>query len=101
MKSTGSWVLFVIAVVLGLFFGNALNGLLGAAILGAVTAAGAWFVLSRGEANPGGTVVQGEDPPLARFLFQDSRSSAVWLPIRLFIGWSWLQSGTGKFQTPA
>ncbi|HEX8227721.1 MAG TPA: TQO small subunit DoxD [Chloroflexia bacterium] len=95
-------ILFGIAVVLGLFFGNSLGGLLGAVIVGAITAAGAWFALSRAEATePTNTTVQVPDPPFARFLFQDSRAAALWLPIRLFLGWSWFDAGLHKFQNPA
>jgi thiosulfate dehydrogenase (quinone) large subunit len=42
-----------------------------------------------------------EDPPFARFLFSDSRMSAVWTVIRVLIGLSWLQSGFGKLNNPA
>lgn len=95
-------ILFVIAVLLGLFFGNSINGLLGAVIVGAIPAAGAWFALSRAEATElTNTTVQVQDPPFARFLFQDSRAAAIWLPVRLFLGWSWLDAGLHKFQNPA
>ena len=42
-----------------------------------------------------------EDPPITRFLFGDTRMGWVWLPLRVWLGWSWLQSGWGKFQNPA
>ena len=42
-----------------------------------------------------------EDPPFARFLFSDTRMSAVWTVIRVLIGLSWLQSGIGKLSNPA
>jgi thiosulfate dehydrogenase (quinone) large subunit len=42
-----------------------------------------------------------EDPPFAKFLFSDSRMSAVWTVIRVLIGLSWLQSGFGKLNNPA
>lgn len=42
-----------------------------------------------------------EDPPFARFLFSDTRMSAVWTVIRVLIGLSWLQSGLGKLNNPA
>jgi len=41
-----------------------------------------------------GSVVQ--DPPLARFLFSDTRISAVWLVIRVLIGYSWVTAGLHK-----
>ena len=46
-----------------------------------------------------GSVIQ--DPRLARFLFSDTRFSAVWLVIRVLIGYSWLTSGWGKLNNPA
>lgn len=42
-----------------------------------------------------------EDPPFAKFLFSDTRMSVVWGIIRVLIGWTWLQSGLGKFNNPA
>jgi thiosulfate dehydrogenase [quinone] large subunit len=36
------------------------------------------------------------DPPIARFLFSDTRFSPVWLVVRFLLGLSWLQSGWGK-----
>lgn len=45
-----------------------------------------------------GTIVQ--DPPLARFLFSDTRMAAVWLVVRVLVGWSWLTSGWGKLGQP-
>jgi thiosulfate dehydrogenase [quinone] large subunit len=41
------------------------------------------------------------DPPLARFLFSDTRMAGVWLVVRVLLGWSWLSSGWGKLQNPA
>ena len=41
------------------------------------------------------------DPPLARLLFSDVRLAWLWLPLRLWLGWSWLTSGWGKFQNSA
>lgn len=42
-----------------------------------------------------------EDPPFAKFLFSDTRMSAVWTVIRVLIGWTWLNSGWGKLNNPA
>lgn len=42
-----------------------------------------------------------EDPPLARFLFSDVRMSWVWLIVRLWVGYTWLQSGLPKLTNPA
>ncbi len=40
------------------------------------------------------------DPPIARLLFSDVRLAWLWLPLRLWLGWSWLTHGWEKFQTP-
>ncbi len=48
-----------------------------------------------------GTTVQVTDPPLARFLFSDTRMAWLWLFIRLWLGYNWLSSGFGKLTNPA
>lgn len=42
-----------------------------------------------------------EDPPIARFLFGDVRMAWLWLPLRVWLGWSWLDAGWHKLQSPA
>ncbi len=42
-----------------------------------------------------------EDPPIARFLFSDTRFAPVWTVIRVLIGLSWLEAGLAKFSNPA
>src|SRR5664279_3961942 len=42
-----------------------------------------------------------EDPPIARFLFGDTRLAAVWTVIRVLIGYSWLSAGWGKLNEAA
>jgi thiosulfate dehydrogenase [quinone] large subunit len=41
-----------------------------------------------------------EDPPIARFLFGSTRTAWLWLILRLWLGWQWLQSGWGKLNSP-
>ena len=102
MKLRSSMVIVVIATLLGMFFGYILGGWLWLLALGAVAAAAAWYSVTRYESVPEtDRDVHVEDPPFARFLFRDTRSAAIWLPIRLFVGWSWLSSGWGKFNNPA
>lgn len=48
-----------------------------------------------------GNVVQIEDPPIARLLFSDVRLAWLWLILRLYVGWEWLQAGWGKLNSPA
>jgi thiosulfate dehydrogenase (quinone) large subunit len=38
------------------------------------------------------------DPPLARFLFSDTRMALVWLLVRVYVGWAWLEAGWHKIQ---
>ena len=40
------------------------------------------------------------NPPLARFLFEDTRFSVVWLVIRVLVGWEWLQASLHKLGEP-
>ncbi|MEX1169742.1 MAG: DoxX family protein [Chloroflexota bacterium] len=44
--------------------------------------------------------VEVEGPAFTRFLFNNSRAGLFWLPIRLFVGFSWLESGWGKATNP-
>src|SRR5208282_2850728 len=41
-----------------------------------------------------------EDPPFARSLFNDTRYAWIWLIVRLYVGWQWLQEGLEKTQSP-
>jgi len=45
-----------------------------------------------------GTLV--EDPPIARFLFSDTRFAPVWTVIRVLIGLVWLNAALGKLSDP-
>jgi len=42
-----------------------------------------------------------EDPPLARFLFSNTRFSTVWAVIRVLLGLAWLDAGLHKVTNPA
>jgi thiosulfate dehydrogenase [quinone] large subunit len=41
-----------------------------------------------------------EDPPIAKFLFGSTIMAWVWLPLRLWLGYQWIESGWGKFTNP-
>jgi len=41
------------------------------------------------------------EPPIARFLFADTRLAIFWTIIRLYVGYEWLVAGWGKFTNPA
>jgi len=44
---------------------------------------------------------QTTDPKFAQFLFADTRMAWFWLIVRVYIGYSWITSGWGKFNNPA
>jgi thiosulfate dehydrogenase (quinone) large subunit len=39
-----------------------------------------------------------QDPPIARLLFGDTRFAWLWLVVRVYLGWLWLDSGRSKLQ---
>ncbi|MDF2630056.1 MAG: hypothetical protein K0R39_3887 [Symbiobacteriaceae bacterium] len=41
------------------------------------------------------------DPPAARYLFDSTASSWIWLIARVYLGWQWLQAGLHKVTDPA
>lgn len=45
-------------------------------------------------------VTQIPEPVVSRFVFADTRLSFLWLLIRLYIGWEWLQAGYEKIINP-
>jgi len=40
------------------------------------------------------------DPPIARFLFNDTRLAIVWLVIRVLVGWTWVSAAMTKINDP-
>jgi thiosulfate dehydrogenase [quinone] large subunit len=55
------------------------------------------IVLFEMRKEPGGETIEIEGPAFTRFLFSNSRAGLFWLPIRLFLGFSWLEAGYHKF----
>jgi thiosulfate dehydrogenase [quinone] large subunit len=49
---------------------------------------------------PGADDVEVEGPPFARFLFNNRNAGLFWLPIRIFLGVSWLDAGLHKLADP-
>jgi len=41
------------------------------------------------------------DPPIARFIFSDTRLAWLWAIARLYMGYTWITSGWGKLNNPA
>jgi thiosulfate dehydrogenase [quinone] large subunit len=50
--------------------------------------------------NPESKEIEIEGPAFTRFLFGNSRAGLFWLPIRLFVGFAWLEAGWHKFTDP-
>ena len=42
-----------------------------------------------------------QDPPLARFLFASTTASWLWLLVRLWLGYKWIDAGLHKVSNPA
>ena len=42
-----------------------------------------------------------EDPPIARALFSDVRFAWIWLILRVYVGYQWLEAGLEKLGNPA
>ena len=40
------------------------------------------------------------EPPLSKFFFSDTRIAFLWLVVRLYVGWEWLQAGYEKVTSP-
>ena len=53
-------------------------------------------VLFQERNEPGGMTVEIEGPAFTRFLFSNSKAGLFWLPIRLFLGFSWIDAGWHK-----
>lgn len=58
-------------------------------------------ILFQARKQPGGETIEIEGPAFTRFLFSNSQAGLFWLPIRLFLGFSWLEAGWHKFTDPA
>ena len=42
-----------------------------------------------------------QDPPFARFLFADPRAAWLWLLVRVWLGWEWIDASLNKLNNPA
>jgi len=56
------------------------------------------FTLFQDRKNPAAQVVEVEGPAFTRYLFNNTRAGLFWLPIRLFVGFSFLEAGLHKLQ---
>jgi thiosulfate dehydrogenase (quinone) large subunit len=51
--------------------------------------------------QPDAENIEVEGPAFTRFLFNNPRAGLFWLPIRLFVGFQWLEAGWHKINDPA
>ena len=54
------------------------------------------FALFQDRRSPEAQVVEVEGPAFTRFLFSNTRAGLFWLPVRLFLGFSWLEASLHK-----
>jgi thiosulfate dehydrogenase [quinone] large subunit len=54
------------------------------------------FALFHDRKDPAAQVVEVEGPAFTRYLFSNTRAGLLWLPIRLFLGFTWLEAGLHK-----
>jgi len=57
------------------------------------------FAVRRVTDDRGNILIQ--DPPIAQFLFQNTRASIIWLIVRLYLAYDWLEAGWHKLSDPA
>lgn len=50
---------------------------------------------------PEAEVVEVEGPAFTRYLFSNTRAGLFWLPVRIFVGFAWLEAGWHKLTDPA
>ncbi len=92
-----SLILAVIAaLIMGLLFSNDVV----LTVILVVIAVGAWWLLRQRTSNEF-LPAQIEEAPISRFLFSSGEAALIWLPIRLALGWAWLNAGWEKLNNPA
>jgi thiosulfate dehydrogenase [quinone] large subunit len=57
------------------------------------------FAVKRVTDDKGNVLIQ--DPPIAQFLFQNTKASVIWLVVRLYLAYGWLDAGWHKVTDPA
>jgi thiosulfate dehydrogenase [quinone] large subunit len=65
-----------------------------------VLAAVLLIILFEDRKNPESKTVEVEGPAFARYLFSNTRAGLFWLPVRLFLGFAWLDAGWHKLTDP-
>jgi len=46
------------------------------------------------------SVTQIPEPSLSKLLFADTRFAFIWVLVRVYVGWTWLETGIQKVQNP-
>ena len=104
------WLLLSILIVGAVLIQFATNfpGLTGVSftfsVVGFITMVASFLLILKdyGSApDTGETYESVEDPPLARFLFESTRSALLWFVVRVFLGAQWLDAGMHKVTDPA
>ena len=54
------------------------------------------FLMFQDRKSPDAQTVEVEGPAFARYLFSNTRAGLFWLPIRIFVGFEWLEAGWHK-----
>jgi thiosulfate dehydrogenase [quinone] large subunit len=54
------------------------------------------FLMFQDRRSPDAQTVEVEGPAFARYLFSNTRAGLFWLPIRIFLGFEWLEAGWHK-----
>jgi thiosulfate dehydrogenase [quinone] large subunit len=54
------------------------------------------FALFQDRKEPSAQVVEVEGPAFTRYLFSNTRAGLLWLPVRMFLGFAWLEAGLHK-----
>jgi len=81
---------------LGGFF--LITGVIGALLL---TVPAAYAMARAATGQPTDVATKGiRDPKIAHFLFNDTRAAALWLGVRLYVGYEWLSAGLHKVTDP-
>jgi thiosulfate dehydrogenase (quinone) large subunit len=57
------------------------------------------FAVKRVTDEKGNLLIQ--DPPIAQFLFQNTKASVIWLVLRVWLAYTWFESGWRKFNDAA
>ena len=54
------------------------------------------FLMFQDRKSPEAQTVEVEGPAFARYLFSNTRAGLFWLPVRIFLGFEWLEAGWHK-----